>query len=160
MGRWSGFKLQTNTNSYLNILTVYRPNISKGISTCYQQHLSIMKRKLIHNPDPRQQLLDDLATLIVEFNNNNEKSIILIDANESLYSNNSKIAPFLAITQMTSLIQNSQHHPATYARGSQCIDFIIGSISLEHHVTQSGIQAFFEQPWRFTDHRGLFIDIC
>jgi hypothetical protein len=72
MGRWSGYKLQTNTNTYLNVITVYRPTISKGLSTCYQQHISIMKRQGQHNPNPRQQLLDDLTNLIIEFNNNND----------------------------------------------------------------------------------------
>jgi hypothetical protein len=118
-----------------------------------------MKRNGQINPDPRQQLLDDLANLIIEFNNNNDKSIVMIDANEGLYTANSKLALFLAHTQMTSLIQNSQQHPATHARGSQCIDFIFGSLSIEQHVSQSGITSFFEQPWRFTDHRGLFVDI-
>jgi hypothetical protein len=40
MGRWSGFQLQTNTDIQLNILTVYRPTISQGIHTCYQQQMN------------------------------------------------------------------------------------------------------------------------
>jgi hypothetical protein len=101
MGKWSGYKLQTNTNSFLNILTVYRPNISKGLHTCYQQQITIMKRQGQHNPDPRQQLQNDLTDLIIEFNNNEEKTIVMIDANEGLHNNNSKIATFLAKKQMT-----------------------------------------------------------
>jgi hypothetical protein len=34
----------------------------------------------------------------------------MIDANKGLYTANSKLALFLAHTQMTSLIQNSQQH--------------------------------------------------
>jgi hypothetical protein len=39
MGRWSGFQMQTNTQHHLNIITVYRPSVSQGIHTCYQQHI-------------------------------------------------------------------------------------------------------------------------
>jgi hypothetical protein len=51
----------------------------------------------------------------------------MIDANEGLYSPNSKLAQFLAQTQLVPLIQNSQTYPPTYKRGSQCIDLIFGS---------------------------------
>lgn len=49
MGRWSGYKLRRNSNSCINIITVYRPTVSSGIHTTYQQ-----------------QVLDDLTDLITE----------------------------------------------------------------------------------------------
>jgi hypothetical protein len=83
MGRWSGFRLKTNINNqHLNIITVYRPPKTNGIDTCYQQQSEIMKSKGIINPDPRQQLLDDLTKLITIYNNQKDKTIIMIDANE------------------------------------------------------------------------------
>jgi hypothetical protein len=117
MAGWSGYKLQTNFYTYLIIITVFRPNIAEGLSTCYQQHISIMKRQGKTNPDPRQQLLDDLTNLIVDFNSKNHKTIVMIDANEGLYTPNSTMALFLANTQMTLLIQNSEKSPSNARMG-------------------------------------------
>jgi hypothetical protein len=83
----------------------------------------------------------------------------MMDANEGLFTNHSKLTTFLAQTNLTSLIQHSQNHPATHSRGTQCIDYIFGTNTLLDHVVQSGITPFYENPWPFTDHRGLFIDI-
>jgi hypothetical protein len=159
MGRWSGFKLQTNTDSCLNILTVYRPNTSQGIHTCYQQQMNAIKNSGKTNPDPRQQLLDDLSSTFYQFNKLNNKTIILIDANEGLFSNKSKISLFLSQTNLTSLIQHPQHYPPTHIRGTRCIDYIFGTPSLLQHIVQSGITPFYEAPWIHTDHRGLFIEL-
>jgi hypothetical protein len=150
---------QTNTNEHLNILTVYRPIITQGIHTCYQQQISILKNKGNDNPNPRQQLLDDLTTLINEYNNNNDKTIIMIGANEGLFTNHSKLTTFLAQTNLTSLIQHTNHHPATHSRGTQCIDYFFGTHTILEHIHQSGMTPFYENPWPFTDHLGLFIDV-
>jgi hypothetical protein len=116
MGRWSGYQLKRNTNTNLNIITAYRPIVTQGIHTCYQQHMAILLNKGIINPNPRQQMLDDLFTLINEFNNNNDTTILMMDANEGLFTNHSKLTTFLAQTNLTSLIQHSQNHPATHSR--------------------------------------------
>jgi hypothetical protein len=159
LGRWSGFKFNTNFGHHLNIITVYQPTKSQGIHTTYQQHVHYFRNKGIPNPDPRKLLLSDLAALISKFNENKEETILLIDANESLISNTSLLNNFLSTTNLVSLIKNPHHHPATHIRGSQCIDFIFGSKRLIDHVHASGISAFFEAPWPNTDHRGLFVDI-
>jgi hypothetical protein len=65
---------------------------------------------------------------------------------------NSKLAQFLAQTQLVPLIHNSQTYPPIYKRGSQCIDFIFGSQDIQDHITSSGITANYEQPWPLTDH--------
>jgi hypothetical protein len=119
----------------------------------------IMKSKGIINPDPRQQLLDDLTNLITIYNIQNDKTIIMIDAKEGLFSTNSKISLFLANTQLIPLVNNSQHYPPTHKRGSQCIDFFFGSQYIQEHITASGITPYYEHPYPLTDHRGLFIDI-
>jgi hypothetical protein len=160
LGRWSGFQLKTNfNNQHLNIITVYRPVITNGIHTCFQQKIAILKSKGIKTPNPRQQLLTDLASVIQNFNRNNDSTIIMMDANEGLYNQNSKLTTFLATTNLTPLIENPQHYPPTHKRGQQCIDFIFGSPNLQTYILASGITAFYEHPWPLTDHRGLFIDI-
>jgi hypothetical protein len=107
---------------------------------------------------PRQQMLDDLSELITTYNSQNNKTILMMDANENLFTTNSKLPMFLAQTNMISLIQ-PHNHPATHSRGSHCIDYIFGTSSILEHVTQAGITSFYEQTWPLTDHRGLFVDI-
>jgi hypothetical protein len=140
-------------------LTVYRPTIPQGIHTCYQQQMNAIKNKGIINPNPRQQLLDNLITEINKFNNANKKTFITIDANEGLFTRNSNLWLFLAQTDMVSLVQHPQHYPPTHIRGTRCIDFILGTKSLQQHIMQSGITSLYESPWIHTDHRGIFIDI-
>jgi hypothetical protein len=119
MGRWSGFQMQTNQEHNFNIITVYRPTVSQGIHTCYQQQINAIKNKGINQPDPRQQLLNDLGEVIQQFNQQNDKTIVMIDANEGLFSNNSKISLFLSQNQLTPLIQHPQHYPPTHIRGTR-----------------------------------------
>jgi hypothetical protein len=159
LGRWSGFKLNTNFGHQLNIITVYQSTRSEGIYTTYQQQAHYFRSQGIINPDPRKILMSDLTDLVSDFNRNKEETIVLIDANDNPLARNSLLSNFLSNTSLVSLIKNPQHHPATYTRGSQCIDFIFGSIRLLDHVQVSGISAFFEPPWPNTDHRGLFVDI-
>jgi hypothetical protein len=121
--------------------------------------MSILKNKGVKTPEPRQQLLDDLTTIIQLYNRNNDSTIVMMDANESLYHNNSKLPNFLAATNLTPLIENPHHYPATHKRGQQWIDFIFGSPNIQNNIIASGITAFYEHPWPLTDHRGLFLDV-
>jgi hypothetical protein len=52
---------------------------------------------------------------------------VLIDANDNLFDKSSQLPGFLANTNMTTLIKNPLHHPATHMRGTKCIDYILGS---------------------------------
>jgi hypothetical protein len=52
MGRWSGYQLQGNNNQTVNIITAYRPIVTTGIHTCYQQHLTILNNRGTTNPNP------------------------------------------------------------------------------------------------------------
>jgi hypothetical protein len=100
MGRWSGTKLRQNDNKHLNILTVYRPTIGDGINTCYQQHFPIMRNQGVSKPDPRKQLLTDLAKEITAWNNEGDTTIVMIDANESIHTSTSPLPSFLANTKL------------------------------------------------------------
>jgi hypothetical protein len=159
LGRWSGFKLNTNFGHQLNIITVYQPTKLDGLHTNYQQQAHYFRTKGITNPDPRKLLLHDLETIIREYNSAKEETIILIDANDGLHQQSSLLPSFLANTNLVSLIPNTSHHPTTHIRGSQCIDFIFGSPRLPDHIQAAGISAWYDEPWPNIDHRSLFIDI-
>jgi hypothetical protein len=75
LGRWSGFKLNTNFGHHLNIITVYQSTKSDGLHTSYQQQAHYFRAKGINNPDPRKLLLHDLETLIQEYNSLKEETI-------------------------------------------------------------------------------------
>jgi hypothetical protein len=159
LGRWSGYSFRTNFNTNLHILSVYQPTKSDGIHSTYQQHAHYFKQTGINNPNPRKLLLHDLTTVVRNYNQAGDKTIILIDANDSLFSNDSLLPKFLADCHMTSLVSNPQHHPPTHARGSKCIDYILGSTSLLEHVKCSGISPFYSSPWPNSDHRNCFVDL-
>jgi hypothetical protein len=159
LGRWSGFKMNTNFGHQLNIITVYQPTKSDGLHTTYQQHVHYYRTQGISHPDPRKCLIQDLEKMILDFNNNKEETIILMDANDGIHQRNSLIPSFLSNTNLVSLISNTSHHPPTHSRGSQCIDFIFGSPRLLDHIHAAGISAWYDDPWPNTDHRNLFIDI-
>jgi hypothetical protein len=159
MGRWSGITMTTNFNHQLHILTVYQSTRSSGPHTAYQQQRHKLSLMGIENPNPRKILLDNLATQIIKWNNNGDHSIIMIDANDNPYLNDSLLPKFLSNTQLISLVPNPQEHPATHIQGSKCIDFIYGSAPLIENVTRVGITSFFEEPFGNSVHCGIFIDI-
>jgi hypothetical protein len=159
MGRWSGFKLHTNGSRHINIITVYQATKSDGIHTNYMHQISTLKQQGQSNPDPRKQLFTDLQLVIQAYNKINDLTIILIDANDSLYNRQFLLPTFMYNTKLVPLIFNPEMYPPTHNRGSHCIDFILGFPQLVHYIEESGMTRYFEQPWPNTDHRGLFIDI-
>jgi hypothetical protein len=100
-----------------------------------------------------------LQKLIHTYNTQIELTIILIDANDSLYKKQSPLPDFLHNINLCPLISNLELYPSTHIRGSQCIDFIFGSPTLFQHIDASGMTAFYDLPWPASNHRGLFIDI-
>lgn len=135
MGRWSGFKLNTNHGKHIHIITVYQSTKSDGIHTNYTQQLEHLNQSGSHCLDPRKQLLMDLQQVINQNNYNHEHSIILIDANDGLYTKQYLLPNFLHQTNMIPLITNPENYPPSYSRGSHCIDFIFGTPNLINHVT-------------------------
>lgn len=89
MGRWSGSTLHTNHGKNINIITVYQSTKSYGINTYYTQQLEQLKQQQSDCLDPRRKLLWDLQQLITKYNKNHETTILLMDANDGLYTKQS-----------------------------------------------------------------------
>jgi hypothetical protein len=85
-GRWSGSRLHTNGSRYINIITVYKATKSDGIQTNFMQQISTLKQQGQFKPEPRNQLFTDLQLVIQAYNRINDLTIILIDANDGLYT--------------------------------------------------------------------------
>lgn len=64
LGRWTGQKLRCKGDRHVVFLSAYRPTKNTGPSTTYSQHLNLMGTKYGPRPDPRRQMLQDLASLI------------------------------------------------------------------------------------------------
>jgi hypothetical protein len=111
MGRWSGFTFSTNFQHNIHLITVYQSVKSEGIHSTYKQQQSKLADMGHRHPNPRKQLIEDLQVLIQKWNGQNDKTIILIDANDNLYNKDSLLPNFLSQTNLTSLIPNSFDHP-------------------------------------------------
>jgi hypothetical protein len=120
MGRWSGFSMLTNFNNEIHILTVYQSVKSDGIHSTYRQQYNTLKQLGCSNPDPRKRLMDDLATMMKQWNAKGDRTIVMIDANDSFSTRASLLHKFISQTNIVSLLHNPREHPATHSRGSQC----------------------------------------
>jgi hypothetical protein len=117
------------------------------------QQILTLKQQGQLNPEPRKQLLADLQLVIQEYNKINEVTYILMDANDGLYNRQSLLPTFMQNNNHVPWISNPEMYPPTHNRGSQYIDFIVGSPQLVHYIEASGMTGFFEQPWPNKDHR-------
>jgi hypothetical protein len=157
LGRWSGasFALPSQT---LHIITCYRPNIDNKLNsnTTYQQQRRILQQQGHDNPNPSTQTLLDLAKVVKSLHQQQDKVIVMWDANAPL--TNKLLQEFQTKTDLISLIQETPEHLSTYARGKNVIDHIFGSKSLLQSVSKSGYLPFYEGAW-LSDHRPAFIDL-
>jgi hypothetical protein len=133
IGRWYGFTLSTNLGHNIHVFTVYQSIKIESIHTAYQKQRHILLNKRISQPNPWQLLLQDLSQLIHQWNQQHDQTIICIDANDTLNTRQLFLSRFLSDTHLFPFIYNPSHYPEFHARGSACIDFIIGSIALIPH---------------------------
>jgi hypothetical protein len=145
--------------NHINILTVYQATKSEVVQTNYQQQLAYYRSRGQTDADPRKLTFQDLTSLIQQWNTQGDTTILMIDANDNLFSKESLLPGFLSNTSLISLVTNPYEYPVTYMRGSKCIDFIFGSTRLIEHIKYSGHTPFFESPCNTSDHRGVFLDI-
>jgi hypothetical protein len=110
-------------------------------------------------PDPRSQVLHDLAMRIDDLRQQNNSVILLIDANEST-SQLKQLSYWIQATKLVdphSRIHGNANIPATYSRGNKQIDYVFVSEDLCDYITKAGIMSFHD--FNTLDHRPLFIDI-
>jgi hypothetical protein len=157
LGRWSGATFQLPTYN-LHIVTSYRPNQDNKINsnTTYQQQVRILQQQGVDQPNPSKQILTDLSTQIKLWHQQQDKVILMWDANDSL--EHKSIQEFQAQTSLVSLLPTTPKEMSSYTRGHKVIDHILGSEDLAQQITKSGYLPFYEGAW-LSDHRPAFIDI-
>jgi hypothetical protein len=156
LGRWAGHILIGKNSRHIVIITAYRPVSSSGFNTTFQQQWRLLRNRSIDHPDPRAQLLNDLQENILKWTSRKYEIVVMWDTNESITSKSSKLLQFMANTNISPI--HSTFPNASYARGTSCIDFIMGSPGILAATTQSGYTSFFDGIWH-SDHRGIYCDI-
>jgi hypothetical protein len=167
MGRWSGQKYRLQGNRHFYIISAYRacPKPSHNIlpqsnSTFAQQFFKIRE---MGNPDPnpRQQFITDLTQYITDLNiKDHDMILVMLDGNEPLCRQNKGISQLIHNTRLEDIF--SLHHAEscnlpTQVKGSQRIDYMLGTTNLLPYISKCGYLPFHQDI--VTDHRGMFLDI-
>jgi Reverse transcriptase (RNA-dependent DNA polymerase) len=152
--RWAWIKLQGRNDTKVVIATLYRPVMSNGPISTYQQHKNQLLDQDI-DTCPRKHILSSLGKQIELWQQEGCQIIVTGDFNEDI--NNEAIKSFFDKYEMSELImrQHGESAPNTMVMGCKPIDGVFGSNSIR--VIRSGYQSF---AWGMaSDHRLLWIDV-
>jgi hypothetical protein len=166
MGRWTGATYRVGSSKKLNIITAYRVidakiTIHNSITTNCQQ-TQLLKNRNIYETKPRRQFILDFIDQFQEnCNNNDEYTLLLIDANESIrYPERGGISDLIKKCNLIDIYQefhsDDEEFP-THENGSRIIDYIFGTPNILEYITKIGYVRFNELFE--SDHRGIFCDI-
>jgi hypothetical protein len=130
LGRWCSNLLRGKHGLKLRIITVYRPVVSKGSLSAYQQQRCIL---LDNNIDtcPRMQLLQDLEIYITQCKDAGEQVIVMGDFNDDVRGR--IINSFFTKLDMRELIieMHKDQAPNTFRDGTLPIDGIFGTRNIQ-----------------------------
>jgi hypothetical protein len=159
LGRWSGFHIQGKNQKSVVVISAYRPTNSSDPSdrTSHSQQWRILRGRNITKPNPRKAFIEYLTKEIQKWKEEGNEIIIGLDANESLIGNHSQIRQLIQDTNLELLVDTATP-PATFARGTQPIDFILGTMAIKQATIANGDLPFYAGAWD-SDHRALFIDV-
>jgi hypothetical protein len=145
----------------LRIITAYRVVANQFLATAGPRTAFRQQRKRLHasgieKPNPRAQVLMDLANRIAV----GEDVVLMIDANESLNDSWSEFSKFVRRTKLIDIV--GQRHgtidePATHTKGTERIDHVLMSEGISEFVIATGILEFEE--FCNSDHRAIYADV-
>lgn len=156
LGRWSWLLFHGKHGTRTRIITAYQPvNSREGrLQSVYSQQRRWLRR-YGDKTCPRKAFLRDLLLFLQHCRQNQERIVLLIDANDDIRSSDTTTA--LADADLLESItshHSSQPPPATHRRGSKTIDGIF--LSPELQPSRAGFLSFDSSPG---DHRAGYIDI-
>ena len=160
MGRFSYMALRGAEGCGVLFISAYRVCQSRGTlagpDTAFMQQIEALRAQGVHNPDPRDQILDDMTDLISEWTVKGYHPIIGLDANASL--DEARFARFLDRNNLIDVVGHvtSGDPPPTYSRGQKRIDFILGDMHVCEAAVQGGSLGMHEGL--FSDHTLQFVD--
>jgi len=108
LGRWSFIELQGKEDYRYIILSGYRvcenQTVDPGSNNTFNQQYRLLHYQGQRNPDPRAQFIEDIITLIQEWQSQHKAVLICINANENFQTpGNHGIARLFAETDLCDL---------------------------------------------------------
>jgi hypothetical protein len=166
MGRWSYIRMAARGNRVVSIVTAYQPcdvrGTPKGKFTVHAQQTSILREKYMNDPgpNPRKYFRKDLMSFLKSLKAKGDDLILMGDFNEALGNDPagmSKICRELVLSDVMKMRHDTSLKPATYARGSKRLDYILMSERCAIAVRKCGYEPFNHRL--YSDHRGMFVDM-
>jgi hypothetical protein len=162
-GRFCWYSFQGKRNEGVVVIVAYRVCQEKhhkpGKHTAYHQQYVALRESGCRDPNPRQQILDDLSDLIQEKRALGYCPILMIDANgDYTQGHDVKLATFLTRTHLSDPYRDHYPNPIrTYIRGSSRIDYIFMDRALTHSIINIGYLASHEGAE--SDHVLAYVDM-
>ena len=162
---WScSYGCQVRDHNHLTIISAYQvcqttiKNV--GLKTNTMQQWQRLEEKNLEDKNIRELMIRDLANFINNLQQHKYEVIVEIDSNESNDQPKNRVDTLLHFTKLIDII--SQQHgikkePNTRLSGSKCIEFVLCSKHISLFIDKCGITLFNEI--KFSDHRGLFLDL-
>ena len=168
MGRWTGAKYRLQENRNLFVLSAYRPcpsttsTILPQSNSTFAQQFFKMRIQGIVVPNPREQFVTDIIQFIHDLKlGPNDMILLMFDANEHIGKEKNGIINIIEKAGLVDLFPMHHSTPcniATQVKGSQRIDYILGSQNILPYIQHCGYLPFHTQL--VTDHRGMYLDLC
>ena len=157
--RWSWITLEGKKDKKITIITAYRVcpgNIHASDGTIWKQEWRSLTTPSQPTPDPRKQIVVDLATFVTTLQRAHHSILIFIDAND--HQRSSPFTKFYNDLDLIDIIAYDRTNTptATHTSGNR-IDYIIMSPDLAAGTIASGILPLNHHI--ISDHRASYCDI-
>ncbi len=160
LGRFSGMALQGKDGCGLVVFTLYRVCQKRGVrtgpNTAHMQQCEGLRERGIKNPDPRNQVFEDISKIIGEWKGKGYHPIVMGDLNT--VSDDPELVRFMEVNGLVDLIRDSNDGtpPATFSRSNNRLDYILGDQHTRRAVLQSGALGLHEGI--VSDHTMQWVD--
>jgi hypothetical protein len=160
LGRWSYVRMAARGNRAVSIILAYQPcevrGTSKGKFTdVHTQQSSILRQKYRDDPkpNPHKYFRRDLLRLLKRLKAQGDDLIVMGNDPAGM----SKIWSKMVLTDIMKMRHKTSDMPATYARGTKRLDYILMSERCVISVKACGYEPFNHRL--FSDHCGMFVDM-
>ena len=161
-GRFCWYTFQGKRDEGVLIIVAYRVCHEKhnnpGPTTAFHQQYVEMRKIGIKDPNPRQQILDDLCTLISEKRDRGYRPILMIDANGDYTTKDKGLKNFLHKANLCDPFRDRYKGPTrTYLHGTSRIDYIFMDSALTQSIQRIGYLGTHEGA--ISDHVMAYVDM-
>ena len=160
-GRWVTQEFSGRAGTKVVIVSAYQPVEKRGQEgnlTVAGQHRSLLLQSQGPVTNPRSAFRRDLLLALQGHLRAGSDILLVGDFNESFGSDADGMSFIAGELQLVNLgpLRHSSHAPATYSRGTKCLDYALGSPRLQAALVAMGYEEFNARL--SSDHRGYFLD--